>query len=554
MPTILPTDPSQPMTVAPAPPPGAYESVQANPAAFGATIGAAGERLGATLGQAGDQQAQVALMYQKEYNEAAVDQQNTTFASGARDQAGNFRTLRGKDALDARQGTLDQIEQLRQSARAGLANPQQQRMFDYISRREQQRYLDEVSFHAFQEGKVWQGDVAVGAINNEINNSALYWNDNNAFAQSLGKIQVQAGKLLQLKGIDPASDAGKAAITHYTSEAWSARIRSVMAQDPDTARALFDANADYLDAAHRSVLDQQITQHQYMSSMRADMEERRAEMTAAREQATTQAGNLASYTGDILSGKSVTPGQIADAVRTQQLAPHAAEFLLSLQRRPLGPVEDRPNAVVSLHQLLNDEYATVDDKMQAITAASRAGVITAATAGSLVDAAYKRDTTGENQVAKEARGAALAAAGVPDGLVNLNKDEAARKAAVEIEWTNRVTRGHEDPLAVRDDLVRRYQPSGTAPLTWPQPHYGLIHSTQDAQAVWAATRAAHDRGELSEAQFHAEAANINRFAGFYKQQDAARAAAAQAAAQRNAQRSGPHAQLKGVVGSPEGGS
>ena len=524
--------------------PGVFQRVESDPGMFGGYTAAGAQRVGTALEQGGGTIADNAIRFQQEYNETATDQGNTQFDSQVRPIVGNFRTLRGADAMSARADTLAKIEDLRQQVRDTMQNPEQRRMFDYMSRRTAVRYQDEVEFHAAGENKVWQGDTAVGAITNEINNSATYWNDTPRFAESLGNIKVQADKLSILKGIDPNSDAGKANVTHYQSEAWSARIHSVMAQDSNLARDLFDANADQIDAAHRASLDQQITNHQWTDMARAESEQRRMDATAARQLAITQAGNLAQLTADTLQGKPVNWSNVADMVRTQQVAPHVPEFLMSLSRqRAAGPASDRADAVIALHQALDDPSVSIDDRMKAISGAARQGFITSATAGTLVDAAYRKDQRGDDQAAREARGTVLAAAGVPDGMINISHDDAVKKAAVMSEWTDRVVVKGEDPIAVRDDMVPRYMPAGMPPVTWPRPKLGPIASTQDAKTVAAATNAAFQAGRLTPEQYQAEKANIVRFATFYSGIDAARAAAATT----KKQQPGDKAKPRGVI-------
>lgn len=543
----MPQIPFDPLpTVAPAGAPGVFEHVDTNPEMFGASVAQATRNLGGATEGFASTIHEAAIKQMREYNETAVDQSNTTYESGARDIAGNFRTLRGEDALNARPDTLAQIEQLRQQVRGNLASPEQQRMFDIMSRRSQRAYLDEVTSHALTEGKVWQGDVATGAIANKVNESATYWNDTPRFAQALGDIQVQAGKLAQLKGIDPASDAGKTLITHYTSEAWQARIRSVMATDPDTARALFDANADQLDAAHRATLDAQITQHQYMSMVRDESQQRRDDAQAQRDMQTTQAGNLATLTADTLKGKPINFGAVADLVRTQQLAPHAVEFLMSLQKqRSAGPEDDRADAVIALHTLLHDPSASVDDKTKAIGDAVHHGAIKAATAGTLVDQAYQSDSRSESSTERDAKSAVLAAAGVPDGMLNLGNDEKQRKAQVLTEWQNHMLKG-DDPIETRDDMIQRYTPSGVPPATWARPRFGPVASTADVATVAAKTKQALASGQITADQARSEGVLLNQYSGFYQQLESARAAAAAAQAKKP-QSGGAKAKVRGVT-------
>lgn len=526
--------------------PGVFQGVNTNPGMFGGYTAEGMQKVGAAGQQFGDMAADNAIRFQKEYNETAVDQANTAFASTTRDAVGNFRQLRGQDALKAQAGVLQSIEQSRQDIRAGLANPEQQRMFDYISRNNARRYLDEVTFHAASEGKVWQGDVANGAITNSLNDISNYWNDDKRFAQGIGEIKIQAAKLLQLKGIDPASDTGRAAIQSYVGQAWSARIHSVMSHDSDLARALFDANADQIDAAHRSTLDAQITNRQWTDMMRQDAAARRDEIMAERQMRTTQAANLADLTATVLKGGALNWGDVADKIRSQQLSPSASEFLISLQRRRAsGPDSDRPDAIIALHKVMNDPNASVDDKINAIQGAAHHGAITANTTGTLVDQAYKSDTRVETATQREAKAAVLAAAGTPDGMINLSHDDAVRKAQVLTEWQNRMMAG-EDPIAVRDDMIPKYTPSGVPPATLARPRYGAVNSTQDVKAAASWTKQQLASGAITPAQADAEGRLLGQYNTFFQRVESARAAAAAVRA-KQPQTGGPKAKVRGVT-------
>lgn len=534
-------------SVAPAGATGVFERIDASPSSFGGLSASALAGVGRDTGRLGDVLSEHAVTMQKQYNETATDAANTAFEGRVRDTLfgeDGFYSKKGRDALDAMTPTAKALEDIRTQARESLANNEQRRMFDYTTRRSAARELYQMQNHATTEFNVWQGEEAKGAITNEVSNSATYWNDNQRFAESLAKIKTQTDKLSQLKGIDPASEAGKAAVQHSQSEAWTARIRSVMALDPNTARELFDANADYLDAPHRANLDAQITQHQYMADSREATRARTEEANAQRDQQRTQAGNLAQLTGDVLSGKAVNWGSVTDMVRSQQLSPHVPEFLMSLQRRrAAGPEEDRADARIALEATLHDPSLSVGDKMKAVSDAANAHKIKAETAGALVEKAFNLETKGESATARDAKTSLMAAVGAPDGMVNLTHDEKQRKAAALTEWTDRVDNGKEDPITVRNELMEKFAPPNTPPVYWPRP--GAINSKQDVMALAARTKAAFDAGTITPEKYQADKANLVRFSQFYDRLEAARVAAnATAAKQPNA---GNKAKLRGVI-------
>lgn len=545
----MPLIPSQTSpTVAPAGAPGVFEHVNAGPEHFGGLEAAATAKLGGSLDQLGDVLAKGALAFQQLHNETRVEDHNNGFEAAKRDilfaPDTGFYSKQGKDAIDAMQPTAEQIEELRKQTRDALENPEQRRMFDYMSRRATRQDLTGMEAHANREAQTWRMTTLKGSITNAINDSAANWGDTPRFAQSLGLIKLQAEKLAAQQGVDPASESGKALVTHYQSEAWGARIHSVMAQDPDLAREMFDANADQMDAPHRAMIEQQITSHQWTKMVRDESETRRQDVQAERTLRTAQTATLATWTANTLRGKPPTDGQLADLVDRQQLAPHAIDFLRALSRRKgAGAEEDNALAVIELHKTLNNPTLSIDEKTKAI--ADAVNLLKPATAGSLVDQAYTRETRGESAEARQDLSATLHAVGVPDGMVNLDHDEQRRKAAVLIEFNDRVRKG-EPSAVVRNDLIERFSPPGIPPVTWPRPKMGAINSSQEAAAIAVKTKAAADAGEIPPEQYQIEKANIVRYQQFWQAEEARKAASAAALKQKQPA-SGDKAKLKGVV-------
>ena len=527
-------------TVRPAGPPGVFEQVDAQPGSFGGYTAAALQKVGASTGQVGDAFSQGALVRQQEYNESGADQLNTQNDASARAAVAQFMTLRGADAMNGRQAILDQIEQQRQATKATAANPQMARMFDYMSRRSQMNYLNNVEYHAATEFKVWQGDVATGAITNSVNASAENWNDDNAFAKNIANIGIQADKLAALKGIDPASDAGVANRNHFVSEAWQARIHSVMAQDADTARQLFDQNADQIDAPHRANLDAQITQHQFMQMARDDAVANRADREAQTLLRNNQTTTEAQIFGNAIKGKFPSAGALADMVSTQQISKGGMETMLALQRRG-EDMPDNSRAALDMYKNIYSGQASVQD----VYDAAKAGHLKMTTAKSLMAAAAAQGGKADSMVARQARSSVMAAAGVPDGMINISHDDAVRKAQAETEWTNRVTIGGEDPAAVRDDMMTKYQPQNRPPTTWPAPRAGTISSSVDAKAAAVKTPQMFDSGQITQQQFDSEKALIVNYGKFFAAQDSANQARKAASAGKLG--SGPQAKIKGQV-------
>lgn len=268
-----------------------YQRIEANPEAFGAGAGRATQGLGGQVEQVGDVLARHAEIFRKQQDEASVDESNTAFQQGVRDILfGNqttpgFYSLRGKDAMTAMNGTASKIEELRQATRDGMPSKEQQKMFDYITRRATERDLYSMSSHAATENRNWLATTAEGSINSEVNNSSSYWNDDSRFALSLGNIKIQAEKLAGLKGIDPQSEAGKAIVTHYQSEAWVARLKGIGNLDPTLAKRVFDDMPDgAMDVAHKAQMQTYLDNRILIVDRAKEAEAARVEARAAREE------------------------------------------------------------------------------------------------------------------------------------------------------------------------------------------------------------------------------------------------------------------------------
>src|SRR3990167_2213746 len=222
---IMPQVPYQPLQTVQPNQPLDYQRIQANPEAFGAGVGRATQQLGGQIGQFGDVLAKHQDIFIKEQNATQVDEANIAFEQGVRDtlfggpDSPGFYSLKGADAYKAMPETAKKIEELRASVKGQLANPEQEKMYDYITRRSLSRDLYTMSSHAATENRNWRINTAKGSINNEINNTSVYWNDDKRFQYSLENIKIQAERLAKLEGIDSASDAGKAMVSSYQSQA-----------------------------------------------------------------------------------------------------------------------------------------------------------------------------------------------------------------------------------------------------------------------------------------------------------------------------------------------
>jgi hypothetical protein len=217
--------------------------------------------VGAKIEKAGDTTADIAIAFQRQQNETDVDAANVKYDNTRRQMLfgeGGFYTKKGKDAYDARVPTETAIEDLRNETRKALANPEQQRMFDIMSRRSTQMDLRSMSMHAAQENHAYRVGVSEASIKNAQDDAAAYWNDPHRFARALGDITVHAENRARMLGhTDP--EQIKAEVGHYTSQAWVGRIKQAMGENPILAKALFEANKDQVtDAKDKIALEHEL--------------------------------------------------------------------------------------------------------------------------------------------------------------------------------------------------------------------------------------------------------------------------------------------------------
>ena len=182
--------------------------------------------------------------------------------------------------------------------------------------------------HAVSEGNRFALDTNKSALENEVNNSASYWNDSERFGEAMGKIGALVESGARLRGeTDPESI--KAATTQWQSRAWMARIQSMSAQNPHLARELFDQNAENIDATHRAQIDARLTQQQQTFDRAREVEELKRERDIEK-QLKKQQEEAQKVIVTKLFDKTLTPAEILNAPIPATMQEH---YLGALKRR-----------------------------------------------------------------------------------------------------------------------------------------------------------------------------------------------------------------------------
>lgn len=300
--------------------PGAFRTERATPAAFGSLQAEALGRTGAALEGVGGELATMAVNFQKQQNETEVDAANVKFDEQRRkvlfDEDG-FYAKKGKTAYDAMAPTAGEIEKMRADTRASLKNPEQQRMFDTLSRRSTQIDLRSMSVHAAQENQVYRVSVAESAIGNAQAEARAKWNDPVSFANALGDVKIHAENRARLMGhTDP--EQIKHDVAHYESQTWDARIRAAANVNPLLARQMFDANEDRIaDPTIKGNLDHLLSVAVLPQEARRDSEK---VMTTTPLPNLQEAGGAPAAAGGGVPTSEVTGGSDAAKQHEQNIA------------------------------------------------------------------------------------------------------------------------------------------------------------------------------------------------------------------------------------------
>lgn len=516
--------------VNPVGPVGAQFTQQASPAAFGAQIGQAEQGLGKAGDQLGDVLANHALALQGLQNETMAKEADIKASQALLDVQFNpdtgFNTKMGKDAVDGYSDAVAQIDALRQQYRATLPNQEAQKMFDDVFTRRITYAQQSMAEHAAQQNRIWMQGTNDARIANEVNQGAAYWNDDNKFGQSLATIRDEVTQRGEMLGQSP--DQVQEAQTHYASEAWTARIRAVMATDPNAAQALYEANKGSIDAAHSAVLDAQIEQHVYTGMMRANALQAHQDVMAERQLRQTQANNAANLVADAVTGKPVDPGQLADQLRTGQISEAGFNGVMATVRKQQEGT-DQPVAVVDLYRRLGAYDLSSQDVMESLAA----GEISGKTAVEIQKGLNEQAKGGESQISrgsfdvlKTALGGNAIEKGLLDFTDNGKLDQVALWGEAQREWNQSVLVEKQDPQAVLADMLPRYQAalSNKIAASLPAPRFGALPGPNASAAqnltalgtTWQATRNAFDTGAINNDQLQAEAAVLSQYQQFYQ--------------------------------------
>lgn len=224
-------------------------SVRANPADFGAQIGAAATQLGNTGVQAGNDAINYATQLQGMVNESLATDTETQFTERLGEKTGKFKSLEGMDAVKSLPGYIADIQALRSSMRQNLPAGAA-RSFDLLALRHEGFAIGDANTYAGAQVRQADYNSAASSISNSINLAGMSGDNDAHFGGIVGDIKSQAVRMTSntpgFSGQNPktgeavfdSTPEGQAAktnydnsVSHYIAQAWTNRFLPLMDQD-----------------------------------------------------------------------------------------------------------------------------------------------------------------------------------------------------------------------------------------------------------------------------------------------------------------------------------
>lgn len=217
--------------------------ISASPNAFGAQIGGAEERVGQGLQQVSDSAWNVG----KFWGEIQTDDALNNAMGDVNGILDKFRSLQGRDALEAQAQTQTDIAAAFNGARNGLKLPAQKLAFDQSARTYQNRYVSGlIASHADQQSKAVASEVAKAKLGVALTGVANVAEDDQhveAFAEDARQAMVQQvisqgnGHVPEL--VQDAADRANQAV-------YKTQIQTVAINNPQRALDLVEKHRDTL--------------------------------------------------------------------------------------------------------------------------------------------------------------------------------------------------------------------------------------------------------------------------------------------------------------------
>ena len=241
--------------------PDDLERIDVSPDQFGASVGQGLQQLGAGVEQAVKFHDQVSVDDQVNKVMSAADIIRRGDPNGVqRDASGQpvlgpdgkpqqdlgYLGMKGEDALHARGGVEQQIDQQISAARANLTSPEAQLQFDQQTRRMRSGWANEIGQHAEQQAQTWGVGVQNSAADLARQQIAANPSDPEQWKHALADLVQARVRQAQLTyGNDPtaAADAARKA----RAEGAVTQVEALLNRDPSQAKQVLEGNRAGLD-------------------------------------------------------------------------------------------------------------------------------------------------------------------------------------------------------------------------------------------------------------------------------------------------------------------
>lgn len=321
--------------------------------------------------------------------------------------------------------------------------------------------------------------------------------------------------------LDP--ETGEKAVIGFQSKVQEVQARKLMneaidAEDgtaaDDVAQRLSDPK-DFpgLLPERREILRTRLESLAYRLDQRAAAKQAHADATAARNLNRSQAVNEAKLLGAINTGKPLSASDIEHLAETQQISAGGVQALTAAIARNENGI-DKAEPTLRLWHAINTKQATSDMIFDGL----KNGDISRNTSVAMMRALDAKTSKQNDQVVRQAFGqlrTALHGDAIQQGIIPNKSPEASAWAQAQGEWTQRVTIGGENAIAVKEDMLKRYAHDTASPTWLAQPKMGLVQSAQDLAAVAARTGAARKAGKISEDDYRAQLRLLSDYKKFY---------------------------------------
>jgi hypothetical protein len=192
---------------------------------------------------------------------------------------GQYRSSRGKDAVDGLQPLLDQVRQLTQTAEDGLDDPGERALFERLAGPFLGGQTAVALRHAAGECRAFEASASDGFVRCQIADAASAAADDRAFRQALLNATTEVDAFGRQSGHGRQEISQRRAVV--IDALWRARLQALAQSDPAAAAKLFAANRRALSPDSRATLAGTLTQAAALARARGSAAARIDTITAS---------------------------------------------------------------------------------------------------------------------------------------------------------------------------------------------------------------------------------------------------------------------------------